>query len=638
MVGNRRLADWQARGPKRALFVLAAVVLTAAFAPASAAAWVGGSQGEIAYSSQEGAPRDAPDAFHIWTIAPDGTSKRQLTHGGQGDYEPSWSPSGSQIVFSRFESFGAGVGSRIMIMDSNGNDARPLTSPTVSSGIGETWGDSYPVFSPDGTKIAFIRVSGGSDAQNQAGLVGNVWVMNADGGDQHALTDFGPSASLGPVAWAPDGRSLLFSIDGSGLSGLYEITTAGTRIHRLGFAQDWPSSVDWSPAGILFAVNPAGPEVAATDSSPTAQPVSTDQSYVRYLSWAPDATSLHSDPQFAFTAGELFTASVSGGPSQQLTYDTHFKGQPAWGPAPPNFHYNPSAAVIERPVERGHPVIPVLINCPGSGKHNGCLVTLTLSAAGHSLRSQRLTLKPGASRTVRLRLSSKQVRSLRFGEKLLLIVHKRIHRRTTVIRQATHVLDHATLNMACPAAPVQAGSTVTLSGSLSAQSGGASHATVGLVAISPSGRVEPVASKTNGGGSYSLTFQPNEPGRWVLQTNWNGDRKHPSTPSRPCNLTVTQPAPKPTTLKLSCPGKASLGGALSVTGALSPGFTGARVQITFTPPKGSATIDTVTTNSKGGFTGGVKPNESGNWRVQARYAGDSTHSASSSPTCTVSVS
>jgi hypothetical protein len=229
------------------------------------------------------------------------------------------------------------------------------------------------------------------------------------------------------------------------------------------------------------------------------------------------------------------------------------------------------------------------------------------------------------------------MRSLRFGEKLLLIVHKRIRRRTTVLRQATHVLDHATLNMACPAAPVQAGTSVTLSGSLSAQSGGSSHATVGLVAISPSGFVQPVASKTNGAGSYSITFRPNAPGRWVLQTNWNGDGKHPSTPSRPCNLTVTQPPPTHTTMELACPGKASLGGPLGVNGLLRPGFSGARIRITFTPPKGNATVDTVTTDSKGRFGGGIKPNESGNWQVEARYAGDSSHTPSSAG-CTVSVS
>ena len=78
----------------------------------------------------------------IWTMHPDGTGKTQLTNTGNNE-QPSWSPDGTRIVF---------VSTRdgnhdIYVMDADGANPTRLTNNTDTEG--------GPVFSPDGTKIAF---------------------------------------------------------------------------------------------------------------------------------------------------------------------------------------------------------------------------------------------------------------------------------------------------------------------------------------------------------------------------------------------------------------------------------------------------------------------------------------------------
>jgi hypothetical protein len=57
-----------------------------------------------------------------------------------------------------------------------------------------------PSFSPDGTRIGFIRKSGSAEPE--------LWVMDADGSDQLRL------ARATRFSWARGGRSLVFARDG----------------------------------------------------------------------------------------------------------------------------------------------------------------------------------------------------------------------------------------------------------------------------------------------------------------------------------------------------------------------------------------------------------------------------------------
>jgi TolB protein len=119
--------------------------------------------------------------FDIFLMDADGSDVRQLTFSGT-DYNPSWSPDGHDIAFTRQEE---GSESDIYVMRVDGSNVRRLTNGEP----GET--NLYPEWSPDGTKIAYnAGVTGGPGA-----LV----VMNADGSEPTTVL---PDGVLG-LAWQP---------------------------------------------------------------------------------------------------------------------------------------------------------------------------------------------------------------------------------------------------------------------------------------------------------------------------------------------------------------------------------------------------------------------------------------------------
>jgi len=71
--------------------------------------------------------------------------------------------------------------------------------------------DEDPVWSPDGSKIAFTSERGGDY---------KVWIMPSIGGVQQQLTSDGSSAD-----WSPDGQWIVFDSNRSGMSQIYRIST-----------------------------------------------------------------------------------------------------------------------------------------------------------------------------------------------------------------------------------------------------------------------------------------------------------------------------------------------------------------------------------------------------------------------------
>ena len=63
--------------------------------------------------------------------------------------------------------------------------------------------DSQPVYSPDGSQIAFISDRSGHE---------NVWVMDTDGSAPRELSDTAKDAELMSPAWAPDGSHVIASV------------------------------------------------------------------------------------------------------------------------------------------------------------------------------------------------------------------------------------------------------------------------------------------------------------------------------------------------------------------------------------------------------------------------------------------
>lgn len=82
-------------------------------------------------------------------------------------------------------------------MHADGSDPRQLTQGAI---------DIEPVFSPDGTQIAFGRIVGDS----AAGQLEAIYVMNSDGTGLREVVAARPA--LEHPDWSPDGRSITFNI------------------------------------------------------------------------------------------------------------------------------------------------------------------------------------------------------------------------------------------------------------------------------------------------------------------------------------------------------------------------------------------------------------------------------------------
>ena len=106
---------------------------------------------------------DGEGASQIFSFAPDGSDRRQLTTSGS-NIIPSWSRDGKRIFFT--------CNNEIFVMNADGSEKRQLTFNTPGANI-------TPVESPDGKHIAFSGMR-----RDRA----EVWVMNADGTGQKQLT------------------------------------------------------------------------------------------------------------------------------------------------------------------------------------------------------------------------------------------------------------------------------------------------------------------------------------------------------------------------------------------------------------------------------------------------------------------
>jgi Tol biopolymer transport system component len=151
----------------------------------------------------------SPQLFRVRTS---GSGLKQITSGLHPAVDPAFSPSGGRVAFAR-------MGLGLFVGNADGTGVRRLTR----SGSAR-----YPVWSPNGRRIAFIRGGGASY---------RLWLMNENGQRQHRLS-LAPSTLARP-AWMPDGKSLVIASGGafyrvSPLSGKIETRLVPTYDGTLG--------------------------------------------------------------------------------------------------------------------------------------------------------------------------------------------------------------------------------------------------------------------------------------------------------------------------------------------------------------------------------------------------------------------
>jgi Tol biopolymer transport system component len=201
---------------------------------------------QIAYCS------DKSGAFEIWAMKQNGKKQHQVTHLNGFSTFPDFSPNGSRIAFG---SFLDAVGSdEIYVV--NASNGLGLTQLTDCPGVGTYCMNAFPAWSPNGRQIAFIHAEQFDGDGNP--LDSQVWVMDANGGNKHALTTDAPFKDQVPD-WSPDGTKIAYA---SGPSGIWVMNADGTDQHQLsgcGPSDPTPCATGddfgpaWSPDGTKIA-------------------------------------------------------------------------------------------------------------------------------------------------------------------------------------------------------------------------------------------------------------------------------------------------------------------------------------------------------------------------------------------------
>jgi len=175
----------------------------------------------------------------IFRMNQDGSAETRLTNSPANDVDPVWSPDATKIAFVRI---GVVRGQKvapgqIWLMNADGSGQRRLTRGTAKA-------DASPVFSPDGTTIAFTRnrVAKGNSA---------VFAMNADGTNERRLTS--APGFEGFPAYSPDGSQIVYTSDQDGQPELYKMNADGTAQTRLTNNGAVDMHAEWSPDGSRIA-------------------------------------------------------------------------------------------------------------------------------------------------------------------------------------------------------------------------------------------------------------------------------------------------------------------------------------------------------------------------------------------------
>ena len=192
----------------RRLIVLPIIlaILIALAVLAVTTSWGQGFFSSAGYSYRIAYIGDSPDGSRqLFTVKPDGSGGIQVTDVGLAEESFEWSPDGSRIAFA-----GRGPDNKdIFVVNPDGSGLTDLSEAFPLNPyypIPYSYLDRDPTWSPDGSRIAFVR-------DDRRGI--GVYVMNDDGSEKRPAIALSLCDQVKDPKWSPVGSDVLFECDRS---------------------------------------------------------------------------------------------------------------------------------------------------------------------------------------------------------------------------------------------------------------------------------------------------------------------------------------------------------------------------------------------------------------------------------------
>ncbi len=270
----------------------------------SGLAWLPDSKG-IIYSSSRGSTVPYLPPLALWEIGLDGRPERPITAADVSYEEPDMRDAGIVAAVRtrmRFDvwrfPFGRGPADNV-------RGGVPVTRQT-----GQVL---TPTAAPDGDRIAFLSDSGGHS---------NLWVISTRSGDVRQITfEDDPAVSVGAPVWSPDGSSIAFvsSKGRTGLEfGIWLVDPDGSNLRSIatpGLGMGWAPDGKWlyyvdTSAGTLKKVSASGGTPVTVRSEPARNVIGLSGETLYYMLERP---LIDGRPEF-----EIRAAAPENGPSRLL--------------------------------------------------------------------------------------------------------------------------------------------------------------------------------------------------------------------------------------------------------------------------------------------------------------------------------
>jgi Tol biopolymer transport system component len=172
--------------------------------------------------------------WSIYILDADGTNLKRLTNvSGVFDGALSWSRDASTIAFTRSYPSQPSRGDEVWLMNADGSNQH-------FSGIK----GFQPMWSPNGTQFVY--------SSNKSGNY-EIYTSNVDGMNEQQLT-INAADDSNPV-WSPDGSQIAFSSDKDGNLEIYIMKSDGTQLRRLTNNSVLDNMPRWSPDGSTIVFN-----------------------------------------------------------------------------------------------------------------------------------------------------------------------------------------------------------------------------------------------------------------------------------------------------------------------------------------------------------------------------------------------